>query len=138
MELSATQRLVVGFQECSLLKEEWTHHAHLRVGLWHVLRFGPDEALGQLRDGIRRLNESLGTPNTDRGGYHETITRFYVQVIAGFLSTVDRDRSIDELAAELIAAFPTSDLPLRYYSRELLFSVQARRQWIEPDLARLD
>jgi hypothetical protein len=27
------------------------------------------------------------------------------------------------------------DWPFRFYSRELLFSIAARRDWIEPDLA---
>ena len=129
--------IVAGFLACTLSKESWTHHAHLRVGLWHVLQFGADEALNRLRDGIRRLNESHGTPNTDRGGYHETITRFYVLAIAGFLAKTGRSRPLAELAAELIAAYPDSNLPLQYYSRGLLHSVEARREWVPPDLSTL-
>jgi hypothetical protein len=108
--------------------------------LWHALRFGPDDALARLREGITRLNESHGTANTDRGGYHETITRFYVWMIARFVEQADpeRTRPIDELAAELIARYPASDLPLRYYSRERLYCVAARRGWVEPDLMPLE
>jgi hypothetical protein len=126
--------IVMGFLACTLSKEAWTHHAHLRVGLWHVLHFGPEEALNRLRDGIRRLNESHWTANTDRGGYHETITRFFVLVMADFLARSEAQRPFAELAAELIATYPDSKLPLRYYSRELLYSVAARREWVEPDI----
>ena len=133
-----TADLITAFQERTLPKADWTHQAHLRVGLWHVDRFGADEALTRLRDGICRLNESHGTANTDSGGYHESITRIYVLVMAGFLAAADRRRSLDELTAEFLARHPKSDLPLRFYTRERLFSVEARRQWVEPDLASLD
>ena len=130
--------IVAGFLACTLPKDAWTHHAHLRVGLWHVRAFGPGEALNRLRAGIRRLNESHGTANTDSDGYHETITRFFVQVIAGFLASADCSRPFADLAAGLIAAYPDCNLPLTYYGRGRLHSVEARREWVEPDLRPLD
>jgi hypothetical protein len=47
-------------------------------------------------------------------------------------------RAIDEQATELVAALGARDLPLRHWSRERLFSVEARHGWVEPDLAPLD
>lgn len=132
-----TDELIAAFQNCTLPKAEWTHQAHMRVGLWQVARFGPTQALTRLRTGIRALNDSHGTANTDSGGYHETITAFYVLMMDRFLAAADRSRSLDDLTVEFIAAYPTSDLPLRYYSRKRLFSVQARRQWVEPDIQQL-
>ncbi len=132
---SSTDDLARRFRARTLTKAEWTHAAHLRVGLWHVLRFPPDEALRLLREGIRGLNESHGTANNDRGGYHETITRFYVQWICQFADRAGRKRPLDELADQLVAAAGDSKLPLKYYSHSLLFSVAARRGWLAPDLA---
>lgn len=136
---SQTERLVARFLDMSLPKAEWTHEAHLRVGLWHVRNFQPEVALDRVREGIVRLNEAHGTPNTDRGGYHETITRFYLAYISGFLRAADPDqaRPLDDLAAELIARDPRHDLTLRHFSRELLDTVAARRGWVEPDLLPL-
>jgi hypothetical protein len=134
MSAIPTDQLIAAFESCTLPKSEWTHQAHLRVGLWHVDRYGREDALVRLRSGIRRLNESHGAVNSDAAGYHETITRFYVQLMARFLDTADRSRTLDDLTAQFIARYPTSDLPLRYYTRERLFSVEARRRWIEPDL----
>ena len=76
------ETLVGHFLARTLPKAEWTHQAHLAVGAWHVDRYGPDEALTRLRDGIRALNDSHGTINSASSGYHETITRAYVRVIA--------------------------------------------------------
>jgi hypothetical protein len=134
----STADLLAAFLDCTLPKAEWTHRAHLRVGLWHVARFGPDEALARLRRGIRRLNESHGAANTDTAGYHETITRLYVLVMARFLDDADRTRPLDDLIGEFIARYPDSNLPLAYYTRQRLFSREARREWVEPDLAPLD
>ena len=62
------------FAALTLPKHEWTHAAHLTVGVWHVDRYGAADALTRLRAGIRRLNESHGNVNTPASGYHETIT----------------------------------------------------------------
>jgi hypothetical protein len=128
-----TRRLI----ERTLPKAAWTHHAHLRAGLWHVREFGPAGALVRLRTTIAAYNESIGTANTDTSGYHETITRFYVAVIARFLDEDDGSRPLDMLAERLIAKYGERDLPLRFYTRERLFSVEARRGWVEPDLLGL-
>jgi hypothetical protein len=133
-----TEELVEAFIACTLPKEEWTHQAHLRVGLWHLLRYDAEEALALLRTRIQSYNVSRGTMNTDHSGYHETITRFYVWVIGQFLESADRQKGIDPLAEELIHRCGEKSLPLRYYSRDRLFSTLARRQWIEPDLAALE
>jgi len=133
-----SELLVARFLDRSLPKAEWTHEVHLRVGLWHVLHFPSEVALGRLRDGITGLNEAHGTPNTDRGGYHETTTRFYVALITRFVAHCDRSRNLDDLAKELIAECGHRDLLLRYYTRARLDSIPARRGWIEPDLMPLE
>lgn len=56
--------LATRFAACRIPHEEWTHQAHLAVGMWHVDRYGADEALTRLRVGIRRLNDSHGAPNS--------------------------------------------------------------------------
>jgi hypothetical protein len=129
-----TPALVQAFIDRTLPKPLWTHEAHLRVGLWHVRRHGPDEALRLLRDRITRYNEAVGTANTDDSGYHETLTVFYVRIIAAFVA---EHRGAADLEARLIAERGARDLPLQYYTRERLFSIPARRQWRPPDLQPL-
>ncbi|HEY2775085.1 MAG TPA: hypothetical protein VGK20_13650 [Candidatus Binatia bacterium] len=133
----SVEEIAAAFVALTLPKTCWTHHAHLRVGLWHVAHHGADEALALLRARIRALNESHGVANTETGGYHESITRFYVWRIATFLASADRARGLDELAADLIERFGAKDLPLQYWSRERLMSVPARLGWVEPDVTPL-
>ncbi len=137
-----TQRIAEAFNDCTLPESEWSHEAHLRVGLWHLLRYSPTEALDRLRAGIRKFNTACGIANTDTSGYHETITRFYVAIIEHFLERSDEptaatDSSIDQLAEKLITTYGDKHLPFDYYSRDRLMSPLARRQGIEPDLKPL-
>ena len=133
-----TESLVRLFLDRSLPKPAWTHVAHLRVGLWHVRRFGAELAVDLLRERISRYNEAVGTANTSTSGYHETLTVFYVKVIDAFVSAdASPDQAADMLERRLLEAVGDRELPLRYYSRECLFSTEARRQWVAPDLQPL-
>lgn len=136
--MESTDRLAASFCDGSLPKAEWTHEAHLRVGLWHLLHHSPDAALDLLRERISRFNIAKGGENTDSAGYHETITRFYVWLIDRFLREQDRSRPVDELADALVQQHGDRKLPLRYWSKERLMSPAARRGWVEPDRAPLN
>jgi len=122
------------FQTCTITKREWTHEAHLTVGLWHVHRYGADEALPRLRVGIRRLNESHGGVNSDTDGYHETITAAYVQLLAGYLDASALSLS-ETVAALLQSPLAAKTVLFTFYSRDRLMSTAARAAWMEPDLA---
>lgn len=132
--MSETTRIAEALIARTLPKREWTHEAHLRTGLWHVVEHGAAAALPLLRGRITAYNAHVGTANTDTAGYHETLTRFYVVVIDRFLAKADRALGIDELAQLLIDSHGDRRLPMHHYSEGRLFSVVARRSWVEPDL----
>ena len=124
-------------------RAEWTHEAHLAVGLWYVARYGADEAFARLRVGIRALNEANGVANTPTGGYHETITHAYVVLIATFLErrgvtlrSPDRDVQC-EVDALLQGPLADRAVLFEHWSRERLMSPEARAGWVEPDVRAL-
>jgi hypothetical protein len=121
------------FETRTLPRASWTHHAHLAVALWYLTRHTHDEALDILRRRIRAYNEATGTPNTDSTGYHETLTRLFLRGVAAHVAQHRDARLPDSLRELLQSPLGNRDWPLRYYSRERLFSVAARRQWLEPD-----
>ncbi len=131
--------LAARFTAATLPRAEWTHLAHLMVGAWHVHHYGPDEALTRLRTGIRRLNDAHGTLNSPSSGYHETITRAYVRLLADFLAGCPAALPLAERVARLVAG-PLADknVLLGFYSRERLMSPAARAEWAEPDVAPLE
>lgn len=130
----AIELLVAGFEACTLPKATWTHQAHLTVALWYLRRHGRDRAAQLLRTNIPRYNNSVGgSPD----GYHETITMAWVGVIAGFLLNHDHGQPFADLRTRLIDNCGSKDYLLRYYSREVLLSDNARRNWVAPDVAPL-
>jgi hypothetical protein len=129
--------LVERFQLASLDQKAWTHAAHLVVGTWHVRHYGVAGAVERLRAGILRLNAAHGTPNTDTRGYHETITRAYVTLLDQFVAARADEDVAASARAVLASPLATPTVLLSFYSPERLMSVEARRGWVEPDLAPL-
>ncbi len=127
------------FEACAIPEKGWTHAAHLTVGLWHVERYGREDALARLRAGIRRLNESHGKVNSATGGYHETITVAYVMLLSQFLDRRQNGEPLQDLVKRLLEGpLAAKDMLLAFYSRERLMSVEARAAWVEPDVAPLE
>lgn len=129
--------LIERFENCTVSEKEWTHAAHLTAALWYCLR-EPDleTATAKMRDGIFKLNAAHNVPNTPTRGYHETLTVFWMRTVSDFLGKIKDKGSLASLANEVIETCGDSGLPLKFYSRELLFSPAARAKYIEPDLAK--
>jgi hypothetical protein len=122
---------------CALPKAEWTHEAHISTTCWLLLErpdIAPERDLPGL---IRRYNESVGGVNSDTEGYHETITQVSIRGVRGHLAGTEGQGLAERVNALLLAPEGRRDWPLRFYSRELLFSKEARLGWIEPELAAL-
>lgn len=126
-----------GLLACTLPRAAWTHEAHLGACLW-LLSERPDiDVDAEIAGIIIRFNESVGGVNDDTQGYHHSITRAYVAGVRLFLSETDEAGLAARVNAMLMSDVGRRDWPLRFYSRELLFSVPARRGFVAPDLAPL-
>lgn len=133
---SAVRAVGEGLLARTLPKAQWTHEAHLAAMLW-LLRerpgFVPET---ELPDTIRAYNLAVGGENTDSAGYHETLTQLYIRGVRAFAATLPSDIAlVDAVNALLASAIGPRDWPLCFYSHDRLFSVAARRGWVEPDLA---
>jgi hypothetical protein len=130
----AHRALVEAFIAGDLPRAEWTHAAHLVVAVWLIRERGLDEGLRCLPDWIRRYNDRGGVANSDTSGFHATLTVAYLRGTAAVL----RDLSPgiewgDAVDAVLQSPLGSPNWPLAFWSPERLWSVAARRQWIEPD-----
>jgi len=132
------EHLGEGLLSRTLTREEWTHEAHLGATTYLLTR-RPDVDLDKELPGIiRRFNESVGGVNDDTQGYHETITRCFLQGVRLFLAEADPGEPLHELVNELLLSpMGRRDWPLRFYSAERLFSVEARRDFVPPDVAAM-
>jgi len=122
----------------TLPRAEWTHEAHLAATTYLLTR-RPDIAIdAELPGIIRSYNESVGGVNDDTQGYHETITRLFLHGVRLFLAEADLREPLHELVNQLLLSpMGRRDWPLRFYSPGHLFSVEARRRFVPPDIAAL-
>lgn len=132
--MSDLEDLVAKFNSCTLPKEKWTHEAHLIVAIWYCKTYDLPKALNLLRYHIKTFNISVGTPNSYTQGYHETLTRFWLLIAANFVN-LDKEKSFEETAEAFINShWASRTLALGFYTKETLFSVVARKNWVDPDL----
>ena len=132
------ERIGEGLIARTLPRADWTHEAHLAATTYLLTR-RPDVDIDAALPGIiRAYNDSVGGVNSDTEGYHETITRLFLHGVRLFLAEADLGEPLHELVNELLRSpMGRRDWPLRFYSGERLFSVEARRKFVTPDLAAL-
>ena len=123
------------FAVSALPADAWTHREHLRVAWLHLRAFEVDEAHLRMRVGIIRLNASHGLVETAERGYHETLTRFWLNLVRSLVTPVPAASS--DAFLEMHAERLTRDAPLRYYTRDRIMSLRARAAFVEPDLLPL-
>ncbi len=132
------ERVGRGLLDRSLPKVEWTHAAHFGAVLWLLRERGEHDVTAAMANWIRRYNEVTGVANTDTSGYHETITIASIRAARSVLAAHGEGVPLREVANVLLAGeLGRSDWLLRYWSRPRLFSPEARRRWIAPDVAEL-
>lgn len=135
---AAIRRVGEGLIACTLARGEWTHEAHLATCAWLIVERRDIEPERDLPRLIARYNASVGGVNDETQGYHDTITRMFIRGVRSALARSRDDLPLVERVNRLLAE-PEGDRdwPLVFYSRERLFSVEARLGWVEPDLQPL-
>jgi hypothetical protein len=120
---------VVGFESGRIDIDAFDHEAHVYVAWLYLAQYPPEEAADRFCAALRRLTEQLG----QTGKYHETISRFFLQVIAERRDAAPADawpafrRKNEDLCSGAAAVLD------RHYSRELLSSDRARAEFLTPD-----
>jgi hypothetical protein len=131
------QEIGEGMVGRSLPVARWTHAAHFAATVWILTRRPDLEAERDMPGLIAAYNLSRGGINTDEAGYHETITQASIRATRAFLAELPAGTSLLDAVNALVASpLGRSDWLLSYWSKETLFSVAARRGWIEADLTR--
>lgn len=129
--------LLDAFRGRTLPKEKWTHAAHWAAALGLIAE---DEAAAHrdMPGMIRAYNESVDGRNTETEGYHETITIASLKAAAHALSGAPEGTPLHVVLSGLLAGpCGKPDWILDYWRKETLFSVKARREWVEPDVCAL-
>ena len=130
------ERIGRGLLDRSLPKAEWTHAGHFAAAFW-ILRRPNMDAARDMPGLIRAYNEATGVHNTDTTGYHETITLASLRAARAWLRDRPEVPLHEALNGLLGTEYGHASWLLSYWSKPLLFSVAARREWVDPDLREL-
>ena len=130
---SAVRRVAGGLLARTLPRAEWTHEAHFAACLCLLLEYPDFVAERDLPGVIASYNLAVGGVNDDTSGYHETITQFAIACARAHLAQDGGGSLVDRVNSLLASPRGRRDYALRFWSAELLFSVRARRGWVEPD-----
>lgn len=124
--------VVESFENGTISRGDWGHAEHLVVANHYLSENDFDAAYRKMRDGIFNLLRAFKVDLKKEMPYHETLTIFWLRTVDDFRKKND-DCSSVEICDGLMENFD-KDYPLRFYSRELLFSEKARASFIEADL----
>ena len=123
--------LLQQFETKTLPNEAFRHREHVRL-TWVYLTLEPADHVGAR---LCRCLLELATSHGVARRFHHTLTIVWVRIIES------ERRSFSDIPFDALVTFCPSllnkDLPLSYYSRERLYSDEARQHWVEPDLKPL-
>ena len=130
MPVVTDEQFARAFERGEIAPADFDHRAHVRVA-WVYLREGPsfEAATDRMRVAIQRFAAAANAAQK----YHETITVLWMRVLADAAGRVTLPCELEALV-ERCPELADKNLPLKYYSRERLFSDAARTAWIPPDI----
>jgi len=126
--------IVRAFESGTIKREEWRHAEHLTVAFYYAFHYDYKTALVKMRSGIFNLLTSFEVDLSKEMPYHETLTVFWMKTTADFKKS---QSAVLQGCNQLIEHFD-KNYPLQFYSRELLFSEQARASFVEADLPLIE
>ena len=117
------------FESGRVLPAEFDHRSHVRLAYVYLAGQDPDTATASMRTALQAFLQHHGIAPAK---YHETLTCAWVLAVRHFMERAPGTASADEL----IARHPElmdSRIMLSHYSASLLFSPEARADFVEPD-----
>jgi hypothetical protein len=133
MNIAADCRFARAFERGEISNRDFHHRDHLRLAWAYLAECGStEEASARVGAAIRGFANAAAAPHK----YHETMTLFWVKTLALVRDRLPAGADLED-ALRAVSGLLDKDLPLAYYSRERLFSDQARAAWVEPDLRSL-
>lgn len=136
MDEGALEILVRQFEDGTLPIENWHHETHLAICCWYVIH-DPDP-MYRLRTGIRDYVAATGGVNGPASGYHETLTRFWMQVVDHCLKSLsDRLPLMNKIRFTVEMFSQQKHYHRKFYPPDdqynILTSEEARERWMSPE-----
>ena len=118
------------FETCLTPPSEFNHSAHIRLAYIYLCEHDTTVAYEKMKYALVNF---LAHNKVDPTKYHETVTQAWILAVRHFMQQANATRS----ALEFIEKNPSlldGDIMLTHYTKEKLFSDEARLNYIAPDL----
>jgi hypothetical protein len=126
------RKFLIRFEASAIPLEEWTHEAHLRMAFILLEELPFEDAVERMRHGIQRLNRAQGVENSATSGFHETLTVAWARLVAARVRSCDA--GLDSLGFLAVYRKVLGQRAIfDYYTRERVFTEEARFSFVEPD-----
>jgi hypothetical protein len=125
-------KIVESFERGTISRDDWKHAEHLIVAFHYLSKHDFETAVTKMREGIFNLLKAFEVDLSKEMPYHETITVFWMKTVDDFRKSKNGAPAA-EICSELVETFD-KDYPLKFYSRDFLFSDEARKKYVEGDL----
>jgi hypothetical protein len=125
------RRLREQFESRTLPNAAFRHREHVRLTWIHLASEPPPAVAERLCASLLALATSHGVPER----FHHTLTVAWVHIIDGARRNYP-DLSFDQLV-EACPFLLDKDAPLAFYTRDRLYSDDAKNSWVEPNLQPL-
>lgn len=126
-------RFVQDWEKGVLEHRYWTHTAHVAIAAFYNFAYPPEEAFQRTKSGIVHYNTCVGTPNTEDSGYHETLTRFWSEVVGGVVRSRPFESQFDAVRHAVDILGEDRDRHRLHYTFDVVRDRRARREWVPPD-----
>jgi hypothetical protein len=110
--------------------KDFNHRAHLRLAYIHLASHGPALAVRTFSNSLLNL---LRRNDIDPAKFHETLTQSWLLAVWHFMQRAGDTASSEDFLRRS-SALHDPKVMLTHYSRELLFSDDARVRFVAPDL----
>ena len=132
---SEIERVVNDFETCRTGKECFHHAQHLVIATVYLETLSLQAAVSKMRSALHRFldHHAIGKQK-----YNETLTVFWLEMVARVLRELPEEKSLVEKCNRTIEKLSNPGLALEFYSEGLLWSQQARESFVEPDLKHWD
>ncbi len=124
---------IEGFEHGTYPKENWKHEAHVVMAAYYLTLHPVPEATRRIRAGIADYNVAQGGKNTDDSGYHETLTIFWIWIVAGFLASLPHTNPRLEMIRAAAERFgKEAAFHRKFYEHNVIGDIDARHHWVPP------
>ena len=130
------ETLLMQFEATTWPFVEWRHRQHIKVAYLYLRQHPFDVAARKMRAGLLAYNSANQVPDGLDRGYHETMTQAWMRLVYLTLCEFGPSESADAFVDKHTQLLSKRAL-LFFYSRDRIMSVEAKREFITPDLAPL-